>query len=293
MINKSPAFQFYVNDWLSSPKIMTMTPAEEGAYIRLLAIAWGNKDCGLPDDDNQLAILSRLNEGWFKGSSDKIRKCFFKKGNRLYNKRLLFERKKQKIWRDKSSLGGLMSAKARAEKKKELNNGSRVVQPPYEPKGNSSSSSSSSSSYLYLKDKYKSKDFFEQLWKDYPRRLGKKEALRHFNASVESEKDRQDIRKALNNYLTTDNVVNGITKYIKNGSTWFNNWRDWVEYTGERTGNESCQEYKNEHPVILFPTITEEQRLENIKNIKAIINKIGNLPEEPVGTNLNRRKKCQ
>ena len=136
------------------------------------------------------------------------------------------------------------------------------------------------------------KDFFEQLWKDYPRRLGKKEALRHFNASVESEKDRQDIRKALNNYLTTDNVVNK-TKYVLHGSTWFNNWRDWVEYTRERTGNESCQEYKNEHPVILFPTITEEQRLENIKNIKAIINKIGNLPEEPVGTNLNRRKKCQ
>jgi len=60
------------------------------------------------DDDNQLAILSRLNKEWFKGSSDKIRKCFFKKGNRLYNKRLLFERKKQKIWRDKSSLGGSM-----------------------------------------------------------------------------------------------------------------------------------------------------------------------------------------
>ena len=124
------------------------------------------------------------------------------------------------------------------------------------------------------KDKYNTEDFFNKVWSRYPRRLGRKEALRHYQATVKVEQDFLDINKALNNYLTTDNVVNK-TKYVLHGSTWFNNWRDWVEYTRERTGNESCQEYKNEHPVILFPTITEEQRLENIKNIKAIIDKIG------------------
>jgi len=56
---------------------MLMTPSEEGAYIRLLAIAWGAPDCGLPDDDTQLATLSRLGEQWLKGSSSTLRQCFF------------------------------------------------------------------------------------------------------------------------------------------------------------------------------------------------------------------------
>jgi uncharacterized protein YdaU (DUF1376 family) len=147
---KTPAFQFYPNDWLSSTNIMLMTPAEEGAYIRLLAISWNNENCDLPDDDEQLAILSRLGEGWFNGGSTKIRKCFKAKGNRLYNERLLEERKKQEEWREKSRQGGIKSGKSRNNKDLDdegsLKGGSEMVGTKREPKGNSSSSSSSSSS---------------------------------------------------------------------------------------------------------------------------------------------------
>ena len=59
---KSPAFQVYPGEWLSSQDIMLMTPSQEGAYIRLLFIAWLSDDCGLPDDDEQLASLSRLGD---------------------------------------------------------------------------------------------------------------------------------------------------------------------------------------------------------------------------------------
>ncbi len=111
MSNKSPAFQFYPNDWLSSPKIMMMTPAEEGAYIRLLAICWAND--GLPDDDKRLAVLSRLGEDWSEGSGDKIRACFTAKDGQLINERLAAERKKQKEWSKKSSKGGTNSQKKR------------------------------------------------------------------------------------------------------------------------------------------------------------------------------------
>ena len=147
---KSPAFQFYPNDWLSSTHIMLMTPAEEGAYIRLLAISWNNENCDLPDDDEQLAVLSRLGEGWFNGGSTKIRKCFKAKGNRLYNERLLEERKKQQEWREKSRQGGIKSGKSRNNKdltkEGSLKGGSQMVGTKREPNGNSSSSFSSSSS---------------------------------------------------------------------------------------------------------------------------------------------------
>jgi uncharacterized protein YdaU (DUF1376 family) len=144
----SPAFQFYPNDWLSSPRITLMTPEQEGAYIRLLAYDWAND--GIPDDDAHLATLSRMGEGWFKGGSRVVRECFGKhpsKEGHLTNARLEKEREKQREWRQKSSDGGKKSAASRACK------GRRVVEPPLkggctlvdkwlEPNGNSSSSSS-------------------------------------------------------------------------------------------------------------------------------------------------------
>lgn len=68
---------------------------------------------------------------------------------------------------------------------------------------------------------------FEKIWNDYPSKVQKKQALKHYLASVCSEQDIQDIEKALSNYINSQRVKNG---YIQNGSTWFNNWRDWIDY---------------------------------------------------------------
>lgn len=149
-MNRAPAFQFYPNDWLSSPTIALMSPAEEGAYIRLLSYAWADPDCSLPDDDTALSQLSRLGEGWFNGGSATIRKCFKlhpDKSGRLVNTRLLEERKKQDAWREKSRIGGLQSGKSRTLSRK---CGSTTLEPEgsrmVEANANSSSSSSSTSS---------------------------------------------------------------------------------------------------------------------------------------------------
>lgn len=68
---------------------------------------------------------------------------------------------------------------------------------------------------------------FEALWARYPNKDGKKHALRHFNASVKTDQDYADIRTALENYLSSERVFKG---FVKNGSTWFNDWRPWVDY---------------------------------------------------------------
>jgi hypothetical protein len=60
----------------------------------------------------------------------------------------------------------------------------------------------------------------------YPNKDGSKEALRHFKASVKTEKDFADIKQALQNYLKSERVAKG---FIKNCSTWFNNWRDYID----------------------------------------------------------------
>ena len=140
--NKAPAFQFYPDAWLSSLDIALMTPAEEGAYIRLLAIEWLEPDCGLPNDDKLLAKLSRLGRRWHRVSGKKLRQKFRAEGDRLYNDRLLEERRKQLEWREKSSRGGKRSAAVRAQAKG--NGGSTLVEGCLQPDGNTSFSSSSS-----------------------------------------------------------------------------------------------------------------------------------------------------
>jgi uncharacterized protein YdaU (DUF1376 family) len=162
-MNKAPAFQFYANDWLSSTRIALMTPAQEGAYIRLLCYAWNDPDCSIPDDDQTLSTLSRLGEGWFNGGSQMVRNCFEPhptKPGRLVNSRLLEERSKQDEWREKSRQGGIKSGQSRRRSGKtliestgensagETKGGSQMVRRVVEPKGNSSSSSSSSCSSL-------------------------------------------------------------------------------------------------------------------------------------------------
>ena len=68
---------------------------------------------------------------------------------------------------------------------------------------------------------------FEKLWTIYPKKDGKKAALRHFKSSVKNKEDIGKIKIALDNYLSCSQVKKG---YIKNGSTWFNNWEDWIDY---------------------------------------------------------------
>jgi uncharacterized protein YdaU (DUF1376 family) len=118
---KSPSFQFYPDAWLSSTDVQLMSPAEEGAYFRLLCHAWMSEDCGLPVDDEALSVLSRLGAKWAK-SGPRILKKFDRIGDRLFNPRLVEERQKQIEWRGKSSDGGKKSAASRENAKKEREN---------------------------------------------------------------------------------------------------------------------------------------------------------------------------
>jgi len=73
---------------------------------------------------------------------------------------------------------------------------------------------------------------FEDIWNKYPNKDGKKNAQRSFSSSVKTDKDWEDIQTALKNYLGSERVKKG---YVKNGSTWFNNWKDWVDFKEKTT----------------------------------------------------------
>lgn len=126
---KTPAFQFYPGDWLSSTDISLMTPAEEGGYIRLLCHAWQQPDCGLPDDNEALAVLSRLGDDFTARTAIRLRNKFVARDGRLFNERLLVEREKQEEWRRKSAEAGRRSGKSRTKKEPTFNQPSTNLQP--------------------------------------------------------------------------------------------------------------------------------------------------------------------
>ena len=80
---------------------------------------------------------------------------------------------------------------------------------------------------------------FDSVWNLYPKKDGKKESIVHFNATVKTEDDFNDILKALDNYK--QEIAGTERKYIKNGSTWFNNWRDWVDYVPEAKNKQKAE----------------------------------------------------
>lgn len=73
-------------------------------------------------------------------------------------------------------------------------------------------------------------DAFNLIWKQYPKKDGRKAALNHFRASVKTEEDYKNIQIALSKYKKYIEIEKKEYQYIKQGSTWFNNWKDWIDY---------------------------------------------------------------
>ncbi len=71
-------------------------------------------------------------------------------------------------------------------------------------------------------------ELFDKLWEAYPSKDGKRDALKHFKATVRNDVDCNNIEIALDNYI--NHLKSNDWKRPKNGSTWFNGWQDWVEW---------------------------------------------------------------
>lgn len=114
MKNRSPAFQFYPDDWNNDMNVIVMSPEEEGHYIRLLGICW--KEGSLPSNPEDIQLLLKKP----CENLDKILKCFLKNpknNSQLYHKRLEKERKKQREFRRKKSSAGKKGADSRWKNK--------------------------------------------------------------------------------------------------------------------------------------------------------------------------------
>ena len=86
-------------------------------------------------------------------------------------------------------------------------------------------------------------DRFETLWKQYPRKQGKKAALQAYKRAIKKGVTDKEIELGIANYKKYIKVSNTKPQYIQMGSTWFNGegWQNEYSY-----GNQPKQQEEKE-----------------------------------------------
>ena len=79
---------------------------------------------------------------------------------------------------------------------------------------------------------------FEKLWQYYPNKKGKEEARKKYLLARKNGTTYEEVANGLKNYITYIKSENIEEKYIKHGSTWFNQkcWNDDYKITKKPTG---------------------------------------------------------
>jgi len=147
----SPAFSFYVRDWLADAKVRAMTNDARGVYIDLLAYCW--VEGALPVDAAQLARIARLTPSEFRRIWPQLVPCFVKSDRGWIQKRLERERSKQREHRAKQSENGAKGAEARWRRHDSANG-----EPMADGMAKNGFSSSSSSSLKDLEQRADARD---------------------------------------------------------------------------------------------------------------------------------------
>lgn len=205
-MGKDPAILFYTSDFLTGTTFLTYE--EKGQYITLLC------------QQHQLGVIPEGHMINMCGSLDSIVVQKFTKGkNGYYNERMKEEAEKRASY-----------CKSRRNNKMGHNQYTKKV----------GHMTSHMSAHMENENENRNKDInriekgaFERIWNQYPKRIGKKTAMRHFKVSVKTKEDLTRLEQALVNYLSSKRVKNG---FVQNGSTFMNNWEDWVSYK-----EETCQ----------------------------------------------------
>ncbi len=71
---------------------------------------------------------------------------------------------------------------------------------------------------------------FEIVWSKYPKKLGKAKSRSIFKKTVKNSADFNNILLAVEKFISYHKAKNTEPQFIPHGSTWFKQWRDWVDY---------------------------------------------------------------
>ena len=89
-------------------------------------------------------------------------------------------------------------------------------------------------------------DRFEKLWKQYPKKQGKKVAFAAYKRAIKKGVQDKDIELGISNYNKYIKITKKDYQYIKQGSTWFNQscWDDEYNYGNQPKQNTLPKEWE-------------------------------------------------
>lgn len=219
---KDPAVLFYTSDFLSGTALFTNE--QKGQYIDLLCHQ--HQSGHLPEFFMLKILNTKDNPVWNKFKQDEKGLWYQHRMEEEAIKRIKYSESRRDNIKHRYSKKDTYVPTYEDDMKLHMENGNRNDNKDIDSiKG----------------DRIIREEDFEELWKEYPNKDGKKQALRHFMSSVKTEKDLEDIKKALSNYKKTEKVLKG---FIKNGSTWFNNWRDSIDYVEPKSTPKPLSTFK-------------------------------------------------
>lgn len=221
----NPWFRLY-SEFAFDPKIQSMSETLQRRYIMLLCLKC--KDDLRKLSEEELAFALRIDEK----NLQETKTVFLKKGLIDEDWEILKWDKRQFV-SDSIDPTAAERQKRYRENKRNATVTSRHDDRNVEVTSRSPESDTDTDTevkeYILALEKEKQEEEFEKIWERYPNKDGKKAAIRHFIASVKTDKDVVRIHTALDKYLEHIERENK-WNYIKNGSTWFNNWQDWENY---------------------------------------------------------------
>lgn len=76
---------FHIDRWKGSAHVQAMSSAARSGYLYLLSAAWQTDDCSLPDDEEELQVLSGMTVAEWAESGPRIKRRFTSVEGRLRN----------------------------------------------------------------------------------------------------------------------------------------------------------------------------------------------------------------
>ena len=218
-----------------------LTNGQFGSYMLLLIVEWRTKDCRLPDDDDYLAKIARMDRrAWEKNKG--IILAFFKKDKDgfWYQGRLVDERKYVEEQRRKNSKAGIASALKRKGRD------STNVEP--EDNENQTPTPTPTPTPIECSKEHSIPDEkiedtpinrFEDWWKIFPtQRRGSKQKAEDAYRKALKRATEQEIHDGTLRYRESREVREG---YAKGAAAWLNDDR-WTTDYSQRVGKQSRTE---------------------------------------------------
>ena len=121
---KLPYMKMWVGDWLSSQKVMELSPMEEFCYFRLIMWAWQANASGLLNKDYNLAQQCRVDMETWLSVKESVLKLFEVRGDRLFHHKVDEQVQQQQEISEKRAAAGRMGGKVKkpAKAKQVLSN---------------------------------------------------------------------------------------------------------------------------------------------------------------------------